>query len=74
MNKRELIKLSAEGFVDDIYDQMRKEDYSEDYQIEVISEIQKILINELKIENIFDYKDFSTQEEAQEYEQKLKTK
>ena len=23
-------------------------------------------------ENIFDYKDFSTQEEAQEYEQKLK--
>ena len=49
MNKRELIKLSAEGFVDDIYDQMRKEDYSEDYQIEVISEIQKILINELKI-------------------------
>ena len=43
MNKRELIKLSAEGFVDDIYDQMRKEDYSEDYQIEVISEIQKIL-------------------------------
>ena len=25
-------------------------------------------------ENIFDYKDFSTQEEAQEYEQKLKTK
>ena len=49
MNKRELIKLSAEGFVDDIYDQIRKEDYSEDYQIEVISEIQKILINELKI-------------------------
>ena len=49
MNKRELIKLSAEGFVDDIYDQMRKRDYSEDYQIEVISEIQKILINELKI-------------------------
>ena len=32
-----------------VYDQMRKEDYSEDYQIEVISEIQKILINELKI-------------------------
>ena len=49
MNKRELIKLSAEGFVDDIYDQIRKEDYSEDYEIEVISEIQKILINELKI-------------------------
>ena len=49
MNKRELIKLSAEGYVDDIYDQIRKEDYSEDYQIEVISEIQKILINELKI-------------------------
>ena len=49
MNKRELIKLSAEGFLDDIYDQIRKEDYSEDYQIEVISEIQKILINELKI-------------------------
>ena len=49
MNKRELIKLSAQGFIDDIYDQIRKEDYSEDYQIEVISEIQKILINELKI-------------------------
>tara|TARA_R100001440_G_scaffold75029_1_gene101265 strand:+ start:363 stop:497 length:135 start_codon:yes stop_codon:yes gene_type:complete len=43
MNKRELIKLSAEGFIDDIYDQMRKENYPEDFQIAVISQIKNLI-------------------------------
>ena len=43
MNKRELVKLSAQGFIDNIYDQMRKENYPEDFQIAVINQIKNIL-------------------------------
>lgn len=43
MNKRELIKLSAEGFIDDIYDQMRKQGYPDDMQIAILNQIKNIL-------------------------------
>ena len=43
MNKRELVKLSAQAFIDNIYDQMRKENYPEDFQIAVINQIKNIL-------------------------------
>ena len=43
MNKRELIKLSAQGFIDDIYDQMRKEGYPDDMKIAILNQIKNIL-------------------------------
>lgn len=43
MNKRELVKLSAQGFIDDIYDQMRKENYPNDIQIAILNQIKNIL-------------------------------
>ena len=43
MNKEELVKLSAQRFIDNIYDQMRKENYPEDFQIAVINQIKNIL-------------------------------
>ena len=43
MNKREIIKQSAQGFIDDIYDQMRKQRYPDDMQIAIINQIKNIL-------------------------------
>ena len=43
MNKREIIKLSAQGFIDDIFDQMRKENYPDDIQIAIINQIKNLL-------------------------------
>ena len=43
MNKREIIKLSAQGFIDEIYDQMRKQGYPDDMQIAIINQIKNIL-------------------------------
>ena len=47
MKDREIIKQSAEGFLDDIFDQMRKEGYSELQQTAILSQIKSILNNEL---------------------------
>ena len=43
MNKREIIKLSAQGFIDEIYDRMRKQGYPNDMQIAIINQIKNIL-------------------------------
>ena len=43
MNKREIIKQSAQGFIDEIYDQMRKQGYPDDMQIAIINQIKNIL-------------------------------
>jgi|TARA_B100000085_G_scaffold229965_1_gene216299 hypothetical protein len=43
MNKRELIKLWAQGFVDDIYDDMRKQGYPDDMQIAIINQIKNLI-------------------------------
>jgi hypothetical protein len=43
MKKRELIKLSAQGFIDNIYDEMRKQGYPADVQIAILSQIKNIL-------------------------------
>ena len=43
MNEREIIKLSAQGFIDEIYDQMREQGYPDDMQIAILSQIKNIL-------------------------------
>ena len=43
MNKREIIKLSAQGFIDNIYDEMRKQGYPDDMQIAILNHIKNIL-------------------------------
>ena len=46
-NKREMVKQSAEGFLDDIFDRMRKEGYTELQQTAILSQIKSILNNKL---------------------------
>lgn len=43
MNKREIIQLSAQGFIDNIYDQMRKQGYPDHMQIAILNQIKNIL-------------------------------
>lgn len=47
LNEREIIQQSAEGFLDDIFDRMRKEGYTELQQTAILSQIKSILDNEL---------------------------
>lgn len=42
-NEREMVQQSAEGFLDDIFDRMRKEGYSELQQTAILSQIKSIL-------------------------------
>lgn len=46
-DQREMVQQSAEGFLDDIFDRMRKEGYSELQQTAILSQIKSILNNEL---------------------------
>ena len=41
MNKKELIKISAMGFIDEIYDQMRKQGYPDDMQMAILNQIKQ---------------------------------
>ena len=43
MDPRDYAIHSAEGFIDDIYDQMRKQGYPEAMQRAIISQIKKLL-------------------------------
>jgi len=47
MNEREIIQQSAEGYLLDICDQMRKEGYTDLQQTAILSQIKSILDNEL---------------------------
>ena len=43
MNKRGIIKRSAQGFIDDILNEMRKQGYPNDIQIAILNQIKNIL-------------------------------